>query len=470
VGSQVSGQIQELTVDFNSEVRKGDIIARINPDAFQLKVSQAMADVEAANATVLTQRANVTALQAEVSRAKVGLNDAERELNRNKGLFEKSFVSAATLDKAQATFDAAREQLNTTQAQLVAGQAQVRNVEALVRQREAQLAQARVDLDKTTIRAPVDGVVVKKSVEPGQTVAASLQAPELFIIAQDLREMQVETSIDEAEVGRIRVGQEATFTVDSFPGRMFRGKVSQMRKAALVVQNVVTYTAIIATANPDLRLFPGMTANVRIVVDTRENVLRVPNSALRYRPAGAGAPAPVAAAEPAGAPAAAEDGKAARGEAKAKGRGGEAIRERLVKELNLTAEQQTRLEAITKETREKMRGLDGEGDERRRQAERIRADQRARIAEMLNPEQRKRYEEMAPGRAGGARQVTSGRVWVPAAQGGTPQAVPVRLGLTDGTYTEVVSGDLQEGSQVIVGGADAGKAKSALKGGPRFAF
>ena len=413
VGSQVSGQIQELRADFNSEVKKGDIIARINPDAFQLKVSQAMADVEAANATVLTQRANVTALQAEVSRSRVGLADAERELQRNKGLFEKSFVSAAALDKAQATFDGAREQLNTTQAQLAAGQAQVRNVEALVRQREAQLAQARVDLDKTTIRAPVDGVVVKKSVEPGQTVAASLQAPELFIIAQDLREMQVETSIDEAEVGRIRIGQEATFTVDSFPGRMFRGKVSQMRKAALVVQNVVTYTAIIATANPDLRLFPGMTANVRIVVDTRENVLRIPNSALRYRPAGAApvsaAAADPAAADPAGAPAAEEDGKAAKGEGK--GRGGEAMRERLVKELNLTAEQETRLEAIMKETREKMRGLDGEDrDDRRKQAGRLRADQRARIAEILNPEQRKRYEEMSASRQEGARQVTSNRI------------------------------------------------------------
>jgi HlyD family secretion protein len=467
VGSQVSGQIQELLVDFNSEVKKGDIIARINPDAFQLKVSQAMADVEAANATVLTQRANVTALQAEVSRAKFGLADAERELKRNKGLFEKSFVSEAALDKAQATFDGAREQLNTAQAQLVAGQSQVRNVEALVRQREAQLAQARVDLDKTTIRAPVDGVVVKKSVEPGQTVAASLQAPELFIIARDLREMQVETSIDEAEVGRISVGQEVTFTVDSFPGRMFRGNVSQMRKAALVVQNVVTYTAIIATANPDLRLFPGMTANVRIVVDTRENVLRIPNSALRYRPAGA-APVSTAAADSGGAPAPEEDGKAARVEGK--GRGGEAMRERLVKELNLTAEQQARLEAIMKETRAKMKGLDGEDrEERRKQAGRLRADQRARIAEILNPEQRKRYEEMSASRAAGSRQVTSSRIWVPDAQN-RPKAVAVRLGMTDGTYTEVVSGDLQEGSQVIVGTLDSGKSKSPLKGGPRFAF
>src|SRR5688572_3588010 len=305
VGSQVSGQIKELLVDFNSEVKKGQVIARIDPEAFNLKVTQAMADVEATRATVLSQRANVAALQAEVSRAKVNAADAERELQRNRALVEKNFVSAAALDKAQATFDAAREQVKTAQAQLAAGEAQISNVQALVRQRESQLAQARVDLERTTIRAPVDGTVVKKSVEPGQTVAASLQAPELFIIAQDLREMQVETSIDEAEVGRIQVGQAATFTVDSFPGRVFNGTVSQMRKAALVVQNVVTYTAIIATSNPDLRLFPGMTANVRIVVETRENVLKVPNSALRFRPAGATVEAreTVAAADPAGAPA-----------------------------------------------------------------------------------------------------------------------------------------------------------------------
>jgi HlyD family secretion protein len=474
VGSQVSGQIKELFVDFNSEVKKGQVIARIDPEAFQLRVTQAMADVEAARATVLTQRANVAALQAEASRAKVNLLDAERELKRNKELIQKNFVSAATLDKAQAAFDAAREQLNTAQAQLKAGEAQVRNVEALVRQRESQLAQAQVDLEKTTIRAPVDGTVVKKSVEPGQTVAASLQAPELFIIAQDLRQMQVETSIDEAEVGRIRLGQDASFTVDSFPGRVFNGKVSQVRKAALVVQNVVTYTAIIATSNPDLRLFPGMTANVRIIVETRENVLRVPNSALRFRPAGASVEAreTTAGTEPAGAPAPEEGKVAEKGTGKGRGgAGGEAMRERLVKELGLNAEQQTKLEAIMKETRDKMRGLDTDDKgERRKQAETLRAEQRARISEMLMPEQRKRYEEIvASSRAGSARQITSGRVWVPGPDG-KPNAVSVRTALTDGTYTELVSGDLQDGTQVIIGTLDAGKGKAQPKGGPRFAF
>jgi HlyD family secretion protein len=471
VGSQVSGQVKELFVDFNSEVKKGQVIARIDSDSFNLRVNQALADLEAARATVLSQRANVAALQAEVSRARVNSGEAERELQRNKGLFEKNFVSAAALDKAQAAFEAAREQHNAALAQLDAGRAQITNVEALVRQRESQLAQSKVDLDRTTIRAPVDGIVVKKSVEPGQTVAASLSAPELFVIAQDLRSMQVETSVDEAEVGRIREGQQASFTVDSFPGRMFRGRVEQVRRAATVVQNVVTYTAVIGTSNPNLELFPGMTANVRIVTDTRENVLKVPNSALRFRPAGA-APEPResgAAAEP-GAP---EEGKKKAAREGQKGeQKGEGQRERLTQELNLTPEQQSKVEAILNETRDRIRAVPAEDKgERRKQAERLRAESRARIADLLTPEQRKRYEEMNPARGpGGRATVTRGRVWVLDANG-KPKAVNVRLGLSDGTHSEVMGGELQEGTQVIVGTQSDGKGQQAKgKGGPRFGF
>jgi HlyD family secretion protein len=467
VGSQVSGQIKELHVDFNSEVKKGQVIARIDPESFALRVNQAMADLESARATVLTQRANVSVLQAEASRAKVNLGDAQREFQRNQSLHEKNFISAATLEKSQAVFEAAQETLNSAQAQRSVGASQVLNVEALVKQREAQLAQSKVDLDRTTIRAPVDGIVVKKSVEPGQTVAASLQAPELFVIAQDLREMQVETSIDEAEVGRVREGQAATFTVDSFPGRTFRGKVGQVRKSAQVVQNVVTYTAVIATANPDLSLFPGMTANVRIVVDTRDNVLKIPNAALRYRPPGTGdarepgggrAPADAAAPEDAG-----------KGKGAGKGGSAQALRERLTKELNLNAGQQARLETIQDEIRDKIRALNVEDPaERRQQTERLRAESRARIVEILDPEQRERYETMnASRRAGG---VTSGRVWELDGTG-KPNGLNVRVGLTDGTFTELVSGELRDGSEVIVGTLDAGKGRPAqAKGGPRFGF
>ncbi len=267
VGTQVSGQIQELFVDFNSPVKHGQLIARIDPETFQYRVRQAEADLESARSTV--------------GRTQVSMINAERDLKRTKELVARNFVSPAELDRAQSAYDLAA--------------AEVRTAQAIVLQRAAQLATSRVDLSRTEIRAPVDGVVIKRSVDVGQTVAASLQAPELFLIAKDLRDMQVETSIDEADVGRIRVGQRASFTVDAFPGRTFNGEVKTVRKAPQNVQNVVTYIAIVSANNERGELLPGMTANVRIVTDTRESVLKAPNAALRFRPAGAGGSADSAA-------------------------------------------------------------------------------------------------------------------------------------------------------------------------------
>jgi len=348
VGSQVSGQIKEILVDFNSTVTQGQLIARIDPETFQHRVRQAEADLDAARSAVNVQR-------AQQLQAKVNLMEAERDFERKKTLVEKNFISSAERDKAQTTLDAAR-------AQAQVAEAQAKNSEALVRQREAQLAQAKVDLDRTAIRSPVDGIVVKRSVDTGQTVAASLQAPELFIIAKNLTDMQVETSIDEADVGRVRLGQKATFTVDAFPGRSFEGEVMQVRKAAQVVSNVVTYTVIVSAANPNLNLLPGMTANVRIVTAQKDSVLKVPNAALRFKP-----------------PQQPEEAK-----------GGDARAARSAK---------------------------------------------------------------APGEPGKGR---SGKVWVPGASG--PRAVDVRLGITDGSATELLSEEPAEGTEVIVGGGPATKA------------
>lgn len=270
VGSQVSGQVKETHADFNSEVKAGQLIARIDPENFQHRVRQAEADLDAARAAVAVQ-------QAEVIRSRANLDEAQRDFDRKKLLVEKNFISPAERDKAGSALDASR-------AQLQVAQAQGNNSAALVRSRETQLAQARVDLERTAIRSPVDGIVVKRSIEPGQTVAASLQAPELFVIARNLTDMQVETAIDEADVGRVSVGQKSTFTVDAFPGRTFEGAVRQVRKAAQVVSNVVTYTVVISAANPDLILLPGMTANVRIVTAEKDRVLKVPNAALRFKP------------------------------------------------------------------------------------------------------------------------------------------------------------------------------------------
>jgi HlyD family secretion protein len=270
VSSQISGQIREILVDFNSTVKAGQLIAQLAPETYEHRVRQAEADLEAARATVAVQ-------QAEIYRAKVNLADAERDHQRKQSLVAKNYISSAELDKAQTTLEAAKAQMRVVEAQAT-------NSAALVRQREAQLGQARVDLGRTEIRAPVDGIVIKKSVEPGQTVAVSLQAPEMFVIARNLTDMQVETAIDEADVGRLQVAQEATFTVDAFPGKRFKGTVMQVRKAAQVVSNVVSYTVVVSAANPDLILLPGMTANVRIVTAQKEKVLKVANAALRFRP------------------------------------------------------------------------------------------------------------------------------------------------------------------------------------------
>jgi len=398
VGSQVSGQIKEMLVDFNDVVKEGQLLARIDPESFELRVRQAMADVEATRATVATQQASVGAQRAAVSREEVNLTEARRDLERKQMLFDKGFISSADRDRAAAQVNITQEQLRTVRAQLSVSEAQARNAEAVVKQREAQLAQAQVDLERTAIRAPVDGVVIKRSVDAGQTVAASLQAPELFIIARNLTDMQVDASIDEAEVGRLKLGQRATFTVDSFPGRIFNGEVQQVRKSARVVQNVVTYIAVIGADNPDQSLLPGMTANVRIITDQRSNVLRVPNSALRFRPPGWTD-------SPASAPAAtthlldflfssalaAEPPAAKGGAAQAQ----QQFRQRLVNELKLDAGQQSKLDAILAAQRERnVAARDLPDGERQQVLAKNRAEQRAQIEQMLNAGQKARFGEI----------------------------------------------------------------------------
>ncbi len=270
VGSQISGQIKEILVDFNSPVKAGQLVARIDPETYRYKLRQTEADLEATRSAVNVQRA--LAYQAQVN-----LAEAQRDFDRKSLLLSKNFISPADRDKARTTLDGAIAQVRLTEAQ-------VKNSESVVGQREAQVAQAKVDLGRTEIRSPVDGIVVKRSVEPGQTVAASLQAPELFVIARNLSDMQVETSIDEADVGRVAIGQRTHFTVDAFPQRRFEGEVRQVRKAATVVSNVVTYTVIVTASNDDLTLLPGMTANVRIVTVKKDKVLKVANAALRFKP------------------------------------------------------------------------------------------------------------------------------------------------------------------------------------------
>lgn len=301
VGTQVSGQVRAVYVDFNTEVKAGQLIAEIDPQTFEYRVSSAQADVNAARAAVAIAVANASSSRANVSRAQSDLAEAQRTHERNVSLVAQGFIAQSEADRTRAVLTSAQESLRAVQALVGVSEAQIQSAQANVEQREAALAQARIDLSRTRITSPVNGIVIKRTVEKGQTVAASLQAPELFVIAQNLSDMQVDASIDEADVGRIRPGLKASFTVDAFPGQTFEGEVRQVRKAATNVSNVVTYVAVVRFANESGRLLPGMTANVRVVTESRESVLKVPNAALRVRVAGA---EPVGAADaPAAAPA-----------------------------------------------------------------------------------------------------------------------------------------------------------------------
>ena len=312
VGSQVSGNILALYADFNTKVKKDQVVARIDPQIFQARVDQAQATLNAAQAAVISaqaqiekNRADVAAAEASLANARAnsikaqsGVNDAKSKLNRRQVLVKEGVLAVEDGETAQSTYDqavaladaaqagitAAQDSVNSTQAEVRVAETQLSSSRAQVRQAQAALAQAQADLDHTFIRAPVDGVVVARHVDVGQTVAASLQAPTLFEIAEDLTKMQVDTNVSEADVGRLAAGMPATFTVDAYPGQVFRGNVDSIRKAPINVQNVITYDVVIAVANPDLKLFPGMTANVKIRVDDHPDVLRVPNAALRFRP------------------------------------------------------------------------------------------------------------------------------------------------------------------------------------------
>lgn len=393
VGSQISGQIKALHADFNSAVKKGQLIARIDPEPFEARVNQALAEVENARAGVLNQEASLEKARAEVENARasvatqrantaktqVAVLDTRRDFDRKLDLLRRELIAQSEKDAAQTAYDSAVAQIEANRAQERAAESGVRSFEAAARvaaaqlvaaranlkQKQAALAQAQFDLDRTYIRAPVNGIVVSRNVDVGQTVAASLQAPVLFTIAEDLSRMQVDTNVDEADIGRIKVGQRATFTVDSYPTQTFSGEVNQIRKAPQILQNVVTYDVVIYVQNSEQKLLPGMTANVKIVIESKPAVVKVPNAALRFRPSGF---------EPEGGP---------RGQGPAAAGGG------------------TRTGATGRDRRQ-----GGEG--------------------------------------------AAGRVFV-LGPDGQPKPVMLRLGITDGNATEVLSGDLQPGTQVLVG-------------------
>ncbi len=327
VGSQLSGQVAELLVDFNDEVKEGQPLARLDSRSFESEVREAEAALEMARAQVSRQRATLQMAISDVAstrsrrkvaeagaeRARAQLAETERDLRRKRVLAGTQTLAPAHLDRAttvnqsaaanlraaEAEVEVAKEAVVAAEAGQLTANANLLYAQAAEKQHAADLDQARIDLARTVIAAPSDGVVIGRDVDRGQTVAASLEAPILFTIAQDLGQMEVHAKVDEADIGQMRVGQRASFTVDAHPERIFSGTVKQIRKAPEVVENVVTYTVVLATRNTDLVLLPGMTASIQVVVAEAKNVLTVPNAALRFRPppqSGMGQPAANAAA------------------------------------------------------------------------------------------------------------------------------------------------------------------------------
>lgn len=344
VGTQVSGTLAKLYVDFNSPVKKGQTIAQIDPALFIAQVEQS--------------RGNFLNAEANLSKAKVVVADTKRTLGRNKQLIEQGIIAQSDMDAAQTAYD-----------QAVAG---VKSAEAAVIQTSGALRQAETNLHYATIRSPVDGIVVSRNVDVGQTVAASFQTPTLFTIAQDLTKMEIDTSVDESDISRIKVGQTANFTVDAYPDRQFSGTVTQIRNAPVVTQNVVTYVVVIGVNNKELMLKPGMTANVAVQIFKKDNVIKIPNAALRFRPKAL---------------------KGAKGEGKEKGKGDE-----------------TRSTGKTKK----------EGSQR---------------VYILSTENK-------------------------------PVPVPVKTGIADDRFVELISGNLKENDEVIVDQVVAGKKSGGMGGGP----
>ncbi|MDD5435613.1 MAG: efflux RND transporter periplasmic adaptor subunit [Nitrospira sp.] len=330
VGTQVSGTIKQIYVDFNSPVKNGQMIAEIDPSVVEAQVEQA--------------RANLLSAKANLEKAETTLTDTKRTFDRNKELFSRNLIAKGDRDTAETNYETAKAQVNVVKAQIV--------------QAEAALRLSETNLGYTKILSPVDGIVVSRNVDVGQTVAASFQTPTLFTIAQDLTKMQINTNVDEADIGKIRAGQNTEFSVDAYPEITFKGRVFQVRNSPVTIQNVVTYDVIIMVKNPDLKLKPGMTANVSIITGVKNNILKIPNAALRFK-----------------------------------------------------------------------------------------------------------FTENEKDRTGKSREKGTG-LWI--SRAGKPERVKIATGISDGSYTELVSGKISEGEDVIVEAISKGNNKKKAEGGPRF--
>jgi HlyD family secretion protein len=434
VGSQVSGTLAWLGADFNTQVKRGQVIAKLDPAIFQAQVENQRANVQnaqaalqAASTEINNQKANLQAAKANLEVARVQRDDAIALANRYKEL--STVLSGRELEAAQAQanaaagrYEQAAAQVGQVQAANESAKARVEQAKASLSQAKAQLSQSQVNLEHTIISSPIDGVVVSRNVDVGQTVAASLSAPTLFTIANDLTKMQVLASIDEADIGQIRQGIKANFTVDAYPGEMFYGEIAQLRLNAQTLQNVVTYSAVIDVSNPDLKLRPGMTTNITIPVAKRENVLTVPNAALRFRP-------------------------------NLSEQEQQALRERME-----ARRQQREAERQTPDSKEQEKPAASPAEGQRQRADGGGGERRRAEGEQRQPVRAEGEGEQQPRAGGEGGQRRQGQmIWL-LIGGKTLEPRFVRPGLTNGRVTEIIGGDLNEGDVVVIGQNDVNTA------------
>lgn len=448
VGSQISGQILKVFVDFNDQVRAGQVLATLDPQTYVSRLRQGQAQIAANNAQVAQAQA-----QAEEARA---------AYNRTRILYDQGIMAKAALDTAMAAWKST--------------QANVQAARAGVTQSQAALASTQTDLARTKIVAPIDGVIISRTIEPGQTVAASLSAPVLFQIANDLSKLEVKITVDEADIGQVQEGQAVRFTVDAFPDDTFTGVVTQVRKQPETESNVVAYIVIAQADNPGGKLMPGMTANADIVIQQLRDVMKAPAAALRWTPAdeksstsqraGAGGGPMMGGGPPPGAGGGfRQGGGGGGGGGQRQGGGGGA---RMLEQLDLDAGQTRKAEAILAEERTKaMAQASGDPTARRQAMRQMMQAALTRIEPILKPAQKEKLVALRARMAsmgGGRRQggMTSGVVYV--LRDGKPVAVPVRVGATDGSFTQII-GPLKAGDEVIIGGGPKPKA-TAPQGGP----
>ena len=447
VGSQVSGQITDVLVDFNDSVKKGQVLATIDASTYQAQIEQGAAQIASA--------------QASLRQAQAGLRNAQLDYNRKADLGRQQLVSKSDVDLARSSLEQAQAQVNSAQAQ--------------IRQQTASTQTTRVNLQRTVIRSPVDGVVLTRTIEPGQTVAASLSAPELFTIAEDLAKMKIELAVDESDIGQVKVGQAVNFSADAFPDRQFKGVVDQVRLSATTSNNVVTYPVVVTVDNSDGTLLPGLTVNAEIEVSKRSDVLKLANAALRFKPAEG---SPLAALQ--------STGLGQGSQAGGRGGAGAGVSEdlqALAATLGLNPEQQAAFDAALEQMKQRQaermaqaaQGQQGgsrmfgggpprTGGNRGGGDASMQAQMRARLRDRFNQQFaafRDTLDDSQRAKWDGARdaQLTAKRVTIYKLVDGKPQLAMVRLGASDGSSTELSGRDIAEGDLVIAGERSATETK-----------